>query len=159
LQPNGANKRLAIRPEKQQIASALIREIDIIVSDLNRNSLRSSIENALLALETKTEKVEIDGVRRNAEKLCDRSPVEFILLPSSISKGLMRFYAIARETESDLEWYSRALEAYDNQRVRLMNHGQMIRLLRKVLDKIELLSRLRPTLIEKLKEIQDTDCG
>jgi hypothetical protein len=152
-------QELAIRPEKQQIASALIREIDVIVSDLHRKSLRSTIENALRALETKTEQVEIDGVRKNTEKLCDHSPAEFILLPSSISKGLMQFYAIALEMESDLEWYSRALEAYDNQRVRLMNHGQMIRLLRKVLDKIELLSRLRPTLIEKLKEIQDTDCG
>jgi hypothetical protein len=35
---------------------------------------------------------------------------------------------------------------------------QMIRLLREILDKIDLLSRLRPTLVEGLKEIQDTDC-
>jgi hypothetical protein len=150
-------QELALRPEKQQIASALIGEIDVIVNELHHESLRSAIENALRALETRTGKVEIDGVRKYVGKFFDHSPVEFILLPS-ISKGLTQFYAIVRETESDLEWCSRAVETYANQRVRLMNPGQMIRLLRKVLDKIDLLSRLRPTLVERLKEIRDTDC-
>jgi hypothetical protein len=152
-------QELALRPEKQQIASALIGEIDVIVNELHHESLRSAIENALQALETRTGKVEIDGVhiRKHVGKFFDHSPVEFILLPSSISKGLTRFYVIVRETESDLEWCSRAVEAYASQRVRLMNPGQMIRLLRKILDKIDLLSRLRPTLVERLKEIQDTD--
>ncbi len=145
-------QELALRPEKQQIASALIGEIDVIVNELHHESLRSAIENALRALETRTGKVEIDGVRKYVGKFFDHSPVEFIPLPSSISKGLTQFYAIVRETESDLEWCSRAVEAYANQRVRLMNPGQMIRLLRKILDKIDLLSRLRPTLVERLKE-------
>ncbi len=151
-------QELALRPEKQQIASALIGEIDVIVNKLHHESLRSAIENALRALETRTGKVEIDGVRKYVGKFVDHSPAEFILLPSSISRGLTQFYAIVRETESDLEWCSRAVEAYANQRVRLMNHGQMIRLLRKVLDKIDLLSRMRPTLVERLKEIRDTNC-
>ena len=153
-------QELALRPEKQQIASALIGEIDVIVNELHHESLRSAIENALRALETRRGNVEIDGVhiRKHIGKFFEHSPAEFILLPSTISKRLTRFYSIVRETDADLEWCSRAVDAYANQRVRLMNAGQMIRLLRKILDKIDLLSRLRPTLIEGLKEIQDTDC-
>ncbi len=153
-------QELALRPEKQQIASAFIGEIDVIVNELHHESLRSAIENALRALETRRGNVEIDGVhiRKHIGKFFEHSPAEFILLPSTISKRLTRFYSIVRETDADLEWCSRAVDAYANQRVRLMNAGQMIRLLRKILDKIDLLSRLRPTLIEGLKEIQDTDC-
>jgi hypothetical protein len=152
-------QELALRPEKQQIASAFIGEIDVLVNELRHESLISAIESALRALETRTGKVEIDGVhiRKHIGKCCDHSPAEFMLLPSTISKRLTRFYSIVRETDADLEWCSRAVDAYANQRVRLMNAGQMIRLLRKILDKIDLLSRLRPTLIEGLKEIQDTD--
>ena len=153
-------QELALRPEKQQIASAFIGEIDVLVNELRHESLISAIESALRALETRTGKVEIDGVhiRKHIGKCFDHSPAEFMLLPSTISKRLTRFYSIVRETDADLEWCSRAVDAYANQRVRLMNAGQMIRLLRKILDKIDLLSRLRPTLIEGLKEIQDTDC-
>jgi len=152
-------QELALRPEKQQIASAFIGEIDVLVNELRHESLISAIESALRALETRTGKVEIDGVhiRKHIAKCFDHSPADFMLLPSTISKRLTRFYAIVRETESDLEWCSRAVEAYANQRVRLMNPGQMIRLLRKILDKIDLLSRLRPTLVERLKEIEGTD--
>jgi len=152
-------QELALRPEKQQIASAFIGEIDVLVNELRHESLISAIESALRALETRTGKVEIDGVhiRKHIAKCFDHSPADFMLLPSTISKRLTRFYAIVRETESDLEWCSRAVEAYANQRVRLMNPGQMIRLLRKILDKIDLLSRLRPTLVERLKEIGGTD--
>ena len=153
-------EELALRPRKQQIASAFIREIDVIVNELHNDSLRPAIENALCALDARTGKVEIEGVRirKRVKKFFDHNPAEFRVLPGTISKGLTRFYAIVRETDADLEWCSRAVEAYANQRVRLMNVGQMIRLLRKSLDKIDLLSRLRPTLIAGLKEIQDTDC-
>jgi hypothetical protein len=37
-------QELALRPEKQQIASALIGEIDVIVNKLHHESLRSAIE-------------------------------------------------------------------------------------------------------------------
>jgi hypothetical protein len=150
---------LALRPTKQQIASAFIEEIDVIVNELHNDSLRPAIENTLHALAARAGKVEIEGVRicKHAGKFVDHSPAEFRLLPSPISEGLKRFFAIARETDADIEWCSRAIEAYANQRIRLMNAGQMCRLLRKILDKIDLLSRLRPTLTEGLKEIQDTD--
>jgi hypothetical protein len=57
-------QELTCRPEKQQIVSALIGEIDVIVNELRHESLRSAIENALRALETRTGKVEIDGTRQ-----------------------------------------------------------------------------------------------
>jgi hypothetical protein len=153
-------QELALRPEKQEIRSAFIGEIDVIVNELHHESLISAIENAIRALETGTGKVEIDGVhiRKHIGKFFDHSPAEFILLPSTISTGLTRFYAIVRETDADLEWCSRAVDAYANQRVRLMSARQMIRLLRKILDRIDLLSGLRRTLVEGLKEIHDTDC-
>ena len=152
-------QELALRPEKQQLASAFIGEMDVIMNELHHESLRSAVENALRVLETRTGKVDIDVVhiRKHVRTFFDHSPAEFRLLPSGISKGLTRFYAIVRETESDLEWWSRAVDAYANHGVRLMNAGQMIRLLREVLDKIDLLSRLRPTLIEGLKEMQGTN--
>ena len=153
-------QELALRPEKQQIASALIGEIDVIVNKLHHESLRSAIENALRALKTRRGNVEIDGVhiRKHIGKFFEHSPAEFILLPSTISKRLTRFYSIVRETDADLEWCSRAVDAYANQRVRLMNAGQLIRLLRKILDKIDLLSRLGPTLVERLEGIRDDNC-
>jgi len=153
-------QELALRPEKQQIASAFIGEIDVLVNELRHESLISAIESALRALETRTGKVEIDGVhiRKHIGKCFDHSPAEFMLLPSTISKRLTRFYSIVRETDADLEWCSRAVDAYANQRVRLMNAGQMIRLLRKILDKIDLLSRLGPTLVERLEGIRDANC-
>ena len=152
-------QELALRPEKQQLASAFIGEMDVIMNELHHESLRSAVENALRVLETRTGKVDIDVVhiRKHVRTFFDHSPAEFRLLPSGISKGLTRFYAIVRETESDLEWWSRAVDAYANHGVRLMNAGQMIRLLREILDKIDLLSRLRPTLIEGLKEMQGTN--
>jgi hypothetical protein len=152
-------QELALRPRKQEIASAFIGEIDVIVDELHHESLRPAIENALRALEARTGKVEIEGahIRKRVGKVFDHSPAEFRLLPGTISKALTRFYAIVREMESDLEWCSRAVEAYANQRVRLMSPGQMIRLLRKVLDNIDSLSRLRRPLVEGLKEIRDTD--
>jgi hypothetical protein len=111
-------------------------------------------------LGARTGKIEIKGlgIREHVAKVSDHSPAEFRLLPSTIARELTRFYAIVRETEADLEWCSRAVEAYTNQRVQLMNAGQMSRLLKKILDKIDLLSRLRPTLIEGLKEVQGIDC-
>lgn len=152
-------EELGLRPAKQQIASAFIEEIDVIVNELHNGSVRPAVENALHALDARTGKVEIEGIRirKHVWKFFDHSPAEFRLLPSPISEGLKRFYAIARETDADIEWCSRAIEAYANQRIRLMNAGQMSRLLRKILDKIDLLSRLKPTLIEGLKEIQNTD--
>src|SRR6266436_8186107 len=127
-------QELALRPEKQQIASAFIGEIDVLVNELRHESLISAIESALRALETRTGKVEIDGVhiRKHIGKCFDHSPAEFMLLPSTISKRLTRFYSIVRETDADLEWCSRAVDAYANQRVRLMNARQRIRLLSKL---------------------------
>jgi hypothetical protein len=151
---------LAIGPKKQQIASEFIGEIDAIDNELYHESVRSAIENALRALETRTGKVDIEAVhiRKHVGRHFDRSPAEYRLLPSTISKQLTRFYTIVRETESDLEWYSHAIQAYASQRIQLMNPGQMIRLLRRVRDNIESSSRLRRTLIEGLKEVRDTNC-
>jgi hypothetical protein len=151
-------QELALRPKKRQIASEFIGEIDVIA--LHHESLRSAIENALRTLETRTGKVAIEGldIREHVGRHFDHSPAEFRLLPRTISKELTLFYATVREMESDLEWYSRAIEAYVNQRIRLMNPGQMIRLLKKILGKIDSSSRLRRTFLEGLKEVRDTDC-
>jgi hypothetical protein len=153
-------QELALRPKKQQIASEFIGELDVIVNELHHESLRSAIENALRALETRTGKVGIEAVhiRKHVGRHFDRSPAEYRLLPSTISKELTRFYAIVRDTESDLEWYCRAIQVYASQKIRLMTPGQMIRLLRKIRRNIDSSSRLRRTLIEGLKEIRDTDC-
>jgi hypothetical protein len=151
-------RELALRPKKRQIASEFIGETDVIA--LHHESLRSAIENALRTLETRTGKVAIEGlhIREHVGRRFDHSPAEFRLLPRTISKELTLFYATVRELESDLEWYSHAIEAYVNQRIRLMNPGQMIRLLKKILGKIDSSSRLRCALVEGLKEIRDTDC-
>lgn len=151
-------QELALRPKKRQIASEFIGETDVIAR--HHESLRSAIENALRTLETRTGKVAIEGlhIREHVGVYFDHSPGEFRLLPRTISKELTLFYATVRELESDLEWYSHAIEAYVNQRIRLMNPGQMIRLLKKILGKIDSSSRLRRTLVEGLKEIRDTDC-
>jgi len=152
-------QELAIRPRRRQIASEVIGETDVIV--LHHESVRSAIENALRVVETRTGKVASEGVpvRQHVGRHFDHSPAEFRLLPGNISKELRRFYSIVRETESDLEWYSRASEAYANQGIRLMSPGQMVRLLRKILGNIDSSSRLKRTVVDGLKEIRDTDGG
>jgi len=144
---------LALGLKKQQIASAFIGEIDVILNEVH--SLRPAIENALRAMELSTGKIEVEGLRigKHLERFFDHSPADVRLFPSTISKGLTRFYAIVEETKLDLDWYSRAIETYANQKVQLMNLTQMIRLLKKIVGKIDSCSKLGRTLIEGLKKI------
>jgi hypothetical protein len=150
---------LALGLKKQQIASAFIAEIDVILNEVHHGSLRPAIENALRAMELSTGKIEVEGLRigKHLGRFFDHSPADVRLFPSTISKGLTRFYAIVEETKLDLDWYSRAIETYTNQKVKLMNLTQMIRLLKKIVGKIDSSSKLGRTLIEGLKKIRDTD--
>ncbi len=113
--------------KKQQIASAFIGEIDVILNEVH--SLRPAIENALRAMELGTGKIEVEGLRigKHLERFFDHSIADVRLFPSAISKGLTRFYAIVEETKLELDWYSRAIETSANQKVQLMNLTQMIR--------------------------------
>jgi hypothetical protein len=150
-------QELALRPKKRQIAVEFIGETDVIM--LHHESLRSAVENALRTLETRAGKIAIEGVNicEHVGRHFDHSPAEFRLFPRAMSKELTRFYATVRETESDVEWYSRVIEAYANQRIRLMNPRQMIRLLKKILGNIDWSSRVGRTIVEGLKEIRDTN--
>ncbi len=148
---------LTLGPKKQQIAAAFIDEIDAILSELHHEFLKP-IENALRAMESRAGKIDVGRARiGHLRRFFDRSPGNVRLFPSTISQGLMRFYAIVEETKLDLDWYSHAIETSINQNVRLMNRTQMIRLLKKILGEIDSSSKSGRTLIEELKKIRDAE--
>jgi hypothetical protein len=116
------------------------------------------IENALRAMESRAGKIDVGRARiGHLRRFFDRSPGNVRLFPSTISQGLMRFYAIVEEMKLDLDWYSHAIETSINQNVRLMNRTQMIRLLKKILGEIDSSSKSGRTLIEELKKIRDAE--
>lgn len=103
----------ALGLKRQQMASAFIREINVILNELHE-FLTPAIENALRAMESSGEEIEIEGIHigKHLERLFDSSPTRARLFPEPISHGLMRFYHLVEETKMDLDRYYRAIEIY-----------------------------------------------
>jgi hypothetical protein len=149
---------LKLGVKKQQVASALIGEMDVILNELHNEFLTRAIENALRVMEASTGIIEVEKVRigKYAGSV-DKRQVNVSLFPSTIFKGLTRFYAIVEETNLDLDWYSRVIETYTDQRTQIVKHKQLIGLLKKIRGKIDLSSKLGERLVEDLKKIRDTE--
>ena len=149
---------LMLGVKKQQIASAFIDEMDLILNELHDECLTPAIESALRVMETSTGIIEVEKVRigKYAGSF-DKRPVNVNLFPSAISKGLTRFYAIVEEMNLDLDWYSRVIETYTDQQVQMVKHKQLIGLLKKIRGKIDLSSKLGRRLVEGLKNVRDTE--
>ncbi len=149
---------LKVGVKKQQIASAHIGVIDVILNELHNEFLIRAIENALRIMEARTGIIEVEKVRigKYAQSF-DKRQINVSLFPSTISKGLTRFYTVVEETNSDLDWYSRVIEMYTDQQVRIVKHEQLIGLLKKIRGKIDLSSKLGERLVEDLKNIRHTE--
>jgi hypothetical protein len=157
----GAQRReqdRALSLERQQIASAFIGEIDIILNEFHE-FLRPAIEKALGVIEAGGEQVEADVVRidKHLGRLFENSPTRVRLLPKPLSGELMRFYYLVEETRMDIDWYYRDIEIYSNQRVKLMTLMQLARLLKQILAKLNSCDNLGRTLLGELKKIRATD--
>jgi hypothetical protein len=157
----GAQRReqdRALSLERQQIASAFIGEIDIILNEFHE-FLRPAIEKALGVMEAGGEQVEADVVRidKHLGRLFENSPTRVRLLPKPLSGELMRFYYLVEETRMDIDWYYRDIEIYSNQRVKLMTLMQLARLLKQILAKLNSCDNLGRTLLGELKKIRATD--
>ena len=157
----GAQRReqdRALSLERQQIASAFIGEIDIILNEFHE-FLRPAIEKALGVMKAGGEQVEADVVRidKHLGRLFENSPTRVRLLPKPLSGELMRFYYLVEETRMDIDWYYRDIEIYSNQRVKLMTLMQLARLLKQILAKLNSCDNLGRTLLGELKKIRATD--
>jgi hypothetical protein len=149
---------LMLGVKKRQIASAFIGEMDVILNELHHELLRPAIENALHVMEASPGTVEVERVRLGKYTgSFDKCPANVRLFPSTIAKKLIRFYAIVEETKLNLDWYSRVIETYANQQVQIVQHRQLIRLLKEIRNKIDLSSKLGRRLVEDLKIIRDTE--
>jgi len=149
---------LKLGVKKQQIASAFIGEMDVILNELRDELLTRAIENALRVMEASAGIIEVEKVRiGNYAGSFDKRPVNVSLFPSTISKELTRFYAIVEETNLDLDWYSRVIETHTDQQVQIVKHKQLIGLLKKIRGKIDLSSKLGRRLVEDLKKIRGTE--
>jgi hypothetical protein len=147
----------ALELKRQQIVSAFIGEINVIVNEL-REFLRPAIENALRSIESGGEEVDGEVVRigKHLGRLFDNSPIRVRLLPKPISGEMMRFYYLLEEMKMDLDWYCRAIEIDLNRKVRIMNHLQLKRLLKQILIKLNSCDNLGRTLLGELKKIRYT---
>src|SRR5258706_3821440 len=85
---------LKLGPKKQQIAAAFIDELDAILRELHHEFLKP-IENTLRAIGSRAGKSDVGRARiGHLRRDFYRSPGNVRLFPSTISQGLMRFYAI-----------------------------------------------------------------
>jgi hypothetical protein len=145
----------ALDLKRQQIVSAFIGEINVILNEL-REFLRPAIENALRAIESGGEEVddEVARISKHLGRLFDNSPIRVRLLPKPISAEMMRFYYLIEELNKDLNWYCRAIEMDINRNVRIMNRLQLRRLLKQSLTKLSSSNNLGHTLLGELKKIR-----
>jgi hypothetical protein len=84
-------EELALHPTKQQIASAFIGEIDVIVNELHDESLRPAIENALHALEARAGKVEMSVSASTLGNCSTTVQLSLDYFPAPFPKGLSGF--------------------------------------------------------------------
>jgi hypothetical protein len=150
----------ALDLKRQQIVSAFIGEINVVLNEL-REFLRPAIENALHAIESGEsggEEVHGEVVRigKHLGRLFDNSPIRVRLLPKPISGEMMRFYYLIEEMKMDLDWYCRAIEIDLNRKVRIMNPLQLRRLLKQIVTKLNSSDNLGRTLLGELKKIRYT---
>jgi hypothetical protein len=145
----------ALDLKRQQIVSAFIGEINVILNEL-REFLRPAIVNALRAIESGGKEVDGEVVRisKHLGRLFDNSPIRVRLLPKPISAEMMRFYYLIEEIKMDLDWYCRAIEMDINRQVRIMNRLQLRRLLKQSLTKLNSSDNLGRTLLGELKKIR-----
>ncbi len=145
----------ALDLKRQQIVSAFIGEINVILNEL-REFLRPAIENALRGIESGGEEVddEVARISKPLGRLFDNSPIRVRLLPKPISAEMMRFYYLIEELNKDLDWYCRAIEMDINRNVRIMNRLQLRRLLKQSLTKLNSSDNLGHTLLGELKKIR-----
>jgi branched-subunit amino acid transport protein len=148
----------ALDLKRQQIVSAFIGEINVILNELHE-FLRPGIQNALRAIESGGEEFDAEVVRigRHLGRLFDNSPIRVRLLPKPISAELMRFYYLVEETKMDLDWYYRAIDMYFNHQVLIMKPMQLTRLLKQILTKLNSSENLGRSLLGELKKIRDTE--
>jgi hypothetical protein len=145
----------ALDLKRQQIVSAFIGEINVILNEL-REFLRPAIENTLRAMESSGNEVDGEVVRisKHLGRLFDNNPIRVRLLPKPISGEMMRFYYLIEEIKMDLDWYCRAIEIDINRKVRIMNNLQLIRLLKQILTRLHSSDNLGRTLLGELKKIR-----
>jgi hypothetical protein len=150
----------ALDLKRQQIVSAFIGEINVVLNEL-REFLRPAIENALHAIESgESGGEEVDGevvrIGKLLGRLFDNSPIRVRLLPKPISGEMMRFHYLIEEMKMDLDWYCRAIEIDLNRKVRIMNPLQLRRLLKQILTKLNSSDNLGRTLLGELNKIRYT---
>jgi hypothetical protein len=153
-----AEQDQALDLNRQQIVSAFIGEIDVILNELHE-FLRPAIGNPLGAVESGGKEVNAEIVRigRHLGRIFNNSPIRVRLLPKPISGELMRFYYLLEETKKDLDWYCRAIGMQFNHRVRIMKPMQLARLRKQILTKLHSCENLGLSLLGELKKIRDTE--
>jgi hypothetical protein len=143
---------------RQQIASAFIGEIAVILDELRHEFLRPVLETTVRNMElSEGQEIRVSTVRigRHLGRYFDSNPGNVGLFPSAISEGLTRFYATLEEIRLDLDWYSSAIESNTKNETPLMSGQQILALIWKILREIDECLQSGPTLIEGLRVIRD----
>jgi hypothetical protein len=146
----------ALARNRQQMASAFIGEIDLVLNELNA-SLAPAIENTLPAMQS-GEKEIVERVHiAKSLGVFDNSPMRVKLFPRPISQCLTRFYSINEETRANLAWCDRVIEIYTNHNIWVVTPMRLTRLYKQTIGQVNASEKLGRTLIDELKKIRDTD--
>jgi len=143
----------ALGLNRQQMASALIGEIDLILNELH-GSLAPAIENTLPAMQSGGEEI-IERVRVGKHlRVFHNSPIRVRLFPKPISQCLTRFYSMFEETNANLAWFDRVIDIHANQNIWVVTPMRLTRLLKRTLVKANASEKLGRTLIEELRKFE-----
>ncbi len=145
---------------RQQIASAFIGEIGVIIEELKHELLRPVLEKTLHDIETApagTVRVTTARIGKNLSRYYESSPANVGLFPDSIPEELTRFYSTVEEVKLDLECYCDAVKAYTDEGKVKMGVPQVIYVLKKSLSNIDICLKSGHSIINNLKLIRDAN--
>jgi hypothetical protein len=148
---------LALTITRQQIASAFIGEIEVILDELQHPGVKPVLVAAKTTIESDVGTVLVGTVRIDTHfgKYFDGNPGNVGIFPSRISEGLTRFYTTLETIRMGAGWYSRAVDLHTTEGKLLMTPQQMFALLTEIINRIDFCLQSGPIILQQLREIRD----
>jgi hypothetical protein len=145
---------------RQQIASAFIGEIGVIIEELNHEMLQPVLQTTLDDIKaTPAGNIRVTTVRigKRISRYYESNPANVGLFPNRIPEELTRFYSTVEEVKLDLESYCDVVSAYTDQGKAKMSVPQLVYILQKTISNIDLCLKSGSSIIEHLKSIRDAN--
>lgn len=142
---------------KQQIASAFVGEIEVIIAELKDPALRLPLEQALYEVENRPlgpNQCVAVSIGKKLSRYYESNPANAGLFPGRVCEALTKFYSTIEEIKFDLDLYCDHGVTVGSEKLHLSNN-QLRDLLRKILSKINICLKSGSSIAENLKLIRD----